>query len=55
MIDSDAEFVGSVGFAIGYALLVLFGFCFSVSGLISLYKKEKKEGEKNDTKRASRK
>ena len=46
MIDSDAEFAGSVGFAIGYALLVIFGFCFSVSGLISLYKKEKKQGKK---------
>lgn len=51
MSDSEAEFVSAVGFAIGYALLVILGFCYSVSGLISLYKKEKKEGKKNDPKR----
>ena len=46
MSDSEVRIAGAICFAIGYALLVIFGFCYSVSGLISLYKKEKKEGKK---------
>lgn len=46
MSDAEVSIANAIGFAIGYALLVLFGFCCSVSGLISLYKKKKKKGEK---------
>lgn len=46
MSVDEVRIASAICFTIGYALLVLFGFCFSVSGLISLYKKEKKEGKK---------
>lgn len=46
MSDSEVSIASAICFTIGYALLVIFGFCFSVSGLISLYKKEKKGSRK---------
>lgn len=46
MSDSEVSIVSSICFTIGYALLVMFGFFVSASGLIQLYKKEKKEGKK---------
>lgn len=52
MNDSELN-IANASFAIGYALLVMFGFCYAASGLIGLYKKEKKEDKKNDPKRTS--
>ena len=43
MSDAEVRIANAIGFAIGYALLVLFGFCYSVSGLISIYKKKEEK------------